>query len=488
MVDTKQVLQNTIARCRERDIIIPTYEEMAHPDTIPQGIKDELKKIGLWDLQSRNLFRITWKNEPIAEGGGFGTVNYMEIPPELSGVKARIIILIGKYFPTGAHKVGATFGPLVEKLVKGTFDPTKQKALWPSTGNYCRGGAYDSYLLGCKSIAVLPEGMSRERFEWLEKIGAEIHATPGSESNVKEVYDKTFELKRERPDEIVIMNQFDEIGNAIWHYVCTGQAIEEIYESEKTENQRLAALFLTQGSAGTLGSADYLREKFPLIKVCAGEALQCPTLLNNGYGSHRIEGIGDKHVPWIHNLRNMDMVAGIDDESCMRLVRLFNEPEGKSHLKSNGISDELVEKLELMGISSIANLLGAIKMAKYYEMNENDMVFTIATDSMELYQSRIEELREARGDYSEYRAAVDFDSCLGSLNTDHMLELSYWDKKRLHNLKYFTWVEQLGKDVEELDRQWYDENYWKEKYHSYREWDALIREFNEKTGLLERYR
>lgn len=488
MIDTKKALENTIKRCRERDIIIPTYEEMAHPEKILQGIKDELKNIGLWDLHSRNLFRITWKNEPVESGGGFGGVNILEIPPELSGVKARILILIGKYFPTGSHKVGATFGPLVEKLVRGAFDPTRQKALWPSTGNYCRGGAYDSYLLACPSIAVLPEGMSRERFEWLGKIGAEIHATPGSESNVKEVYDKTFELKRERPDEIVVLNQFDEIGNAIWHYVCTGQAIEEVYESKKEENQRLAALFLTQGSTGTLGSADYLREKYPQIKVCAGEALQCPTLLYTGYGAHRIEGIGDKHVPWIHNLKNMDMVAGIDDECCMRIVRLFNEPKGKNFLKSRGIPDETAEKLELMGISSIANLAGAIKMAKYYEMNENDIVFTIATDSMELYQSRIEELRRERGDYTEHQAGVDFDSCLMGLATDHMQELSYWDKKRIHNLKYFTWVEQLGKDVEELDRQWYDENYWMEKYQSHEEWDVLIREFNEKTGLLEKYR
>jgi cysteine synthase len=488
MKDIKKVLENTIKRCRERDIIIPTYEEMAHPDKIPEGIKEELGKIGLWDLHSRNLFRITWKNEPVESGGGFSGVNYLEIPPELSGVKARILILIGKYFPTGSHKVGATFGPLVEKLIRGTFDPTRQKALWPSTGNYCRGGAYDSYLLACPSIAVLPEGMSRERFEWLEKIGAEIHATPGSESNVKEVYDKTFELKGERPDEIVVLNQFDEIGNAIWHYVCTGQAIEEVYESEKESDQRLRALFLTQGSAGTLGSADYLREKFPLIKICAGEALQCPTLLYNGYGSHRIEGIGDKHVPWIHNLRNMDMVAGIDDEGCMRLLRLFNEPEGKECLKSKGISPETVDKLELMGISSIANLVGAIKMAKYYEMNEDDMIFTVATDSMELYQSRIEELRRGRGRYTDYQAAVDWDSCLMSITTDHMLELSYWDKKRMHNLKYFTWVEQLGKDVEELDRQWYDKNYWKEKYQSHNKWDVLIREFNAKTGLLEKYK
>jgi cysteine synthase len=421
-------------------------------------------------------------------GGGFGQVNFLEIPSELSGVKAKIMILIGKYFPTGSHKVGATFGPLVEKLVRGAFDPTRQKALWPSTGNYCRGGAYDSYLLASPSIAVLPEGMSRERFDWLEKIGAEIHATSGSESNVKEVYDKTFELKRERPDEIVVLNQFDEIGNAIWHYVCTGQAIEEVYRSKKDNDQRLAALFLTQGSAGTLGSADYLREKFPLIKVCAGEALQCPTLLYNGYGAHRIEGIGDKHVPWIHNLKNMDMVAGIDDECCMRLVRLFNEPEGKDYLKSRGIPDESVKELELLGISSIANLIGSIKMAKYYEMNKKDMVFTIATDSMELYQSRIKELRKEHGEYTEMQAAVDFESCLMSLTTDHMQELSYWDKKRIHNLKYFTWVEQLGKDVEELDKQWYDENYWKEKYKSFTEWDSFIREFNQKTGLLEKYR
>jgi cysteine synthase len=487
MREPKKVLENTVKRCREKNIIIPTYEEMAHPEKIPHGIKDELRNIGLWDLHSRNLFRITWKNEPVKSGGGFGDVNYMEIPKELTGIKARIIMLIGKYFPTGSHKVGATFGPLVEKLVRGAFDPTTQKALWPSTGNYCRGGAYDSYLLACPSIAVLPEGMSRERFEWLEKIGAEIHATPGSESNVKEVYDKSFELKEARPDEVVILNQFDEIGNAIWHYVCTGQAIEEAYNKERKDKQRLTAIFLTQGSSGTLGCADYLREKFPRIKVCAGEAWQCPTLLYSGYGAHRIEGIGDKHVPWIHNLKNMDMVADINDEFCIRLLRLLNEPSGKTYLKSKGVSEEIIDKLHLLGISSIANLIGSIKMAKYYEMNENDIVFTIATDSMELYQSRIEELQEERGEYTDNQAAVDFDTCLLNLTSDHMLELSYWDKKRMHNLKYFTWVEQIGKDVEELDRQWYDENYWRDKYRSYTEWDKLIREFNEKTGLLEKY-
>jgi Cysteine synthase len=232
-VVNEEMLENVIRRARERDIIIPTYEQMRNPEKIPERIKEELKNIGLWDLHSRNLFRITWKNEPKRFGGGFNGVNYMEIPREITGVKARIIVLIGKFFPTGSHKVGATFGPLVEKLVRGAFDPTRQKALWPSTGNYCRGGAYDSYLLSCPSIAVLPEGMSRERFEWLKKVGAEIYPTPGVESNVKEVFDKAKELKGERPEEVVILNQFDEFGNAIWHYAVTGPAIEEVYHKEK---------------------------------------------------------------------------------------------------------------------------------------------------------------------------------------------------------------------------------------------------------------
>lgn len=484
MKDSGTILENTIKRCRERDIIIPTYEEMAHPEKIPQKIKYELGNIGLWDLNSRNLFRLTWKNDPVETGGGFGNVNIIELPSSLTGVRARIILLIGKYFPTGSHKVGATFGPLVERLVQGRFDPTSQKALWPSTGNYCRGGAYDSHLLACPCIAVLPEGMSQERFEWLEKIGAEVYRTPGSESNVKEVYDKSFALQKERPEEVVVLNQFDEFGNAVWHYVCTGQAIEEAIEAEKEEDQNFSALFMTQGSAGTLGCADYLRKKYPRIKVCAGEALQCPTLLYNGHGAHRIEGIGDKHVPWIFNVKNMDAVAGIDDEVCMRLIRLFNEPDGREYLKRQGISDTIIDKLDLLGISSLANLVGTIKMVKYYEMNERDIIISVATDSMELYQSRILELRDELGEYTRAQAALDFEVGLRSVAIDHMLEMTYWDKKRIHNLKYFTWVEQLGKDVEELDRQWHDESYWEEKYLSYRKWDKLIRQFNEKTRLL----
>ncbi len=487
MKDTRKVLENLAARCREKNIIIPTFDEMRHPEKIPQGIIDELKNIGLWDLNPRNLYRITWKNEPTKMGGSFGKVNYLELPSELTGVKARIFILIGKFFPTGAHKVGATFGCLVPRLVNGEFDPTTQKALWPSTGNYCRGGAYNSYLLGCTSISVLPEGMSRERFEWLEKVGSEIYATPGSESNVKEIYDKTKELKAERPEEVVVLNQFEEFGNPMWHYAVTGKAMDEVYNAEKREGERLRAVVLTQGSAGTLGCGDYMKELYPTVKVCASEARQCPTLLYNGYGAHRIEGIGDKHVPWVHNVKNTDVVTDIDDDRCMRMIRLFNEPMGRERLIKEGVAPELVEKLDLLGISSVANIISSIKMAKYYEMTEKDIIFTIATDSMELYGSRIEELREDLGEYNEVQAARDFESCIKDITTDWMLELSYWDRKRMHNLKYFTWVEQQGKTVEELDEQWYSEEYWHEKYNAFEAMDEKIREFNAKTGLLEKY-
>ncbi|GAB4324975.1 MAG: pyridoxal-phosphate dependent enzyme [Bacteroidales bacterium] len=484
----RKVLENTIKRCREKGIVLPTYKQMRNPELIPEKIKSELRKTGLWDLNPLNLFRITWKNEPVTFGGGFGGVNHLVLPRELTGIKATIVMLVGKYFPTGAHKVGATFGPLVEKLVTGRFDPTRQKALFPSTGNYCRGGAYDAYLLGCQSIAVLPEGMSQERFDWLRKVGAEIHATPGTESNVKEIYDKVKEILAERGDEVVNLNQFEEMGNAMWHYAVTGPAMKEVFDRLSLDGKRFTGLFLTQGSAGTLGSGDFLREEFPAIKICAGEALQCPTLLYNGYGEHRIEGIGDKHVPWIHNIRNMDLVAGIDDEATIRLMQLFNEPAGRQFLeKVQNVPPSILDHLPELGISSIANLLGAIKMARYYEMDEQDVVFTVATDSMEMYQSRLTEEREKHGEFTPSRAEAIFERFIHGTTTDAIIEMTYYEKKRMHNLKYFTWVEQQGKTVEELNAQWYDRNWWKSWYSKVEEWDEKIEEFNEKTGLMKKF-
>lgn len=484
MNNKQKTLENTIQRFREKKIILPTFAQMRNPELISKPIKDQLKNIGLWDLDPLNLFRITWKNEPKAFGGGFGKVNYLEIPPELTGIKARVVMIVGKWFPTGAHKVGAAYGCLAPRIIQGEFDPTHHKAVWPSTGNYCRGGAFDSYLMGCQSVAILPEEMSRERFEWLREIGAEIYATPGCESNVKEIYDKCWELRRTKPD-YIILNQFDEFGNPTWHYHVTGPALEEAFNEVKAPGSKLTAYVSNTGSAGTIAGGDYLREKYPLMKVVASEALQCPTLLNNGFGGHRIEGIGDKHVPWVHNVKNTDVVTAIDDEDCMRLLRLFNEPAGIEFLKNEGIDPEVVDQLNLLGISCIANLLSAIKTAKYFEFTENDVIMTIATDSAELYQSRLEELKQERGEYTALQAARDFEKCLMGTQTDNMKELSYQDRKAIHNLKYFTWVEQQGKTVDELNAQWYDPNYWNNHFNMADEWDIMIEEFNEKTGVIK---
>jgi len=481
-IDSKQ-LERTVERARERNIIVPTFAQMKNPELIPDSIKEELKNIGLWDITSRNLFRITWKNEPVAKGGGFDGVNYIELPSSLTGVEARIIALVGKWFPTGAHKVGATFGCLVPRLVTGQFDPTFHQAVWPSTGNYCRGGAYDAALLACESIAILPEGMSKERFEWLAKVAGEVIATPGSESNVKEIYDKVKEL-RETRDNVFIFNQFDEFGNYLWHYEVTGHAMEEVLQEVLGPKDEYRGLTLTTGSAGTLGVGDYMKQLFPGSKNVAGEALQCPTLLENGFGAHRIEGIGDKHVPWIHNVKNTDMVMAIDDNTVVNLARLFNEPAGKKYLVEKGVPDKMVNQLDLLGFSSIANTVMAIKMAKYYEMDHNDVILTVWTDSMELYGSRLKEMHEEVGEYTEMDAARTHAQYLKGLIPSYLEELSYEDRRRVHNLKYFTWVEQQGKTYDEIQDQWYERDFWTSFQEQIPEIDELIEEFNAKVGLI----
>ena len=470
----KKIRKQSAERCRERGITIPTFRQLRNPGLIGEDVKKKLPGIGLWDVNPLNLYRITWKND--INTGLFGNVNYFEVPREITGVKATIIGLMGKYFPTGAHKVGAAFGCLVPRLVSGEFNPLRHKAVWPSTGNYCRGGAFDCALLGCTAIAILPEEMSKERFDWLREIGAEVIATPGCESNVKEIYDKCWELKNDTDN--IIFNQFEEFGNPIFHYNVTGPAVEEVFSYIRNGKSRMSAFISATGSAGTIAAGDYLKKLNPHLKITASEALQCPTLLMNGFGGHRIEGIGDKHVPWVHNVRNTDMVSAIDDEDCIRIMRLFNESKGKEYLAKLGIEEKTVEALVDIGISGISNLLSAIKTAKYFEMDENDFIFTIFTDSMSMYNSRIEEARTEKGEYTEFDAARDHASCLMKQTIDYLKELSYYDRKAIHNLKYYTWIEQQGRAVEELNSQW-NPDYWTDLFENeVHEFDKLIEEFN----------
>jgi len=471
-----------IQRARERNIVIPTFAQMKDPSLIPVKVKEELARIALWDVHPRNLFRITWHNQSKETGGSFGGVNYLELPPSLTGVPARIVALVGKWFPTGAHKVGAAFGCLAPRLVTGQFDPTTQKAVWPSTGNFCRGGAYDSALLACNSIAILPEGMSKERFEWLAKIAGEVIATPGSESNVKEIFDKCWELRKSGQD-LMIFNQFEEFGNYLWHYEVTGHAMQEVLKKVLGPKDDYRGMASATGSAGTIASGDYLKQVFTSSKVVASEALQCPTLLENGFGAHRIEGIGDKHVPWIHNVKNTDVVVAIDDNAVVNLARLFNEPAGKKYLASKGVHEGLIANLDLLGFSGISNILSAIKTAKYYEMGEHDVMLTVLTDSMQLYQSRLVEMRQEYGEYTETLAAADLARWLYGQGTDNLLELSYADRRRVHNLKYFTWVEQQGRTYDEIQAQWHDRDYWPGFQSQAAEIDSLIEAFNSEVDL-----
>ncbi len=486
LTKNEAALERNIQNAKENGIIIPTIHEMQHPEEIPGKIKDKLKNVGLWDVNPLNLFRITWKNEPKESGGLFQEVpNYVELPSELTGVPCRIIAMVGKWFPTGCHKVGASFGCLAPRLVTGQFDVQKHKAVWPSTGNYCRGGAFNSRLMGAQGVAILPAEMSQERFDWLHEIGAEVIATPGCESNVKEIFDKTNELKQD--PQYMIFNQFEEMGNPLWHYNVTGNALEDVYNAIKKPGQRLAGACFTSGSAGTMSAGDRLKELHPQMKLGVGEALQCPTILNNGFGGHRIEGIGDKHIPWIHNVKNSDMAIAIDDEDSQKLLRLFNTPEGQKYMKEAlGFDDELIEKLTWLGISGIANMLCCIKMAKYYEFTEKDVIVTVLTDSAVMYQSRINELNEMYGAYDVNEARLDHNLHILNLKTDSLMEMTYADRKRVHNLKYYTWVEQQGKTSEELNALWYDtEGTWDAVHAQAKDLDELICEFNERTGLLK---
>jgi cysteine synthase len=392
-------------------------------------------------------------------------------------------LLVGKWFPTGAHKVGAAFGCLVPRLITGQFDPTIQKAVWPSTGNYCRGGAYDSELLACESIAILPEGMSKERFDWLASIAGEVIKTPGSESNVKEIFDKCWELRNSGQD-LMIFNQFDEFGNYLWHYDITGHAMNEVLSMVAGPNDQYFGMMSATGSGGTIASGDYMKQLYPGSIVGASEALQCPTLIENGFGAHRIEGIGDKHVPWIHNVKNTDFIVAIDDNAVVNLTRLFNEPAGRSFLSAEGVPEKFVDKLDLFGFSGISNMLSAIKMAKYYELGENDIILSVLTDSMELYASRLQEMQQEFGDYREVDAAVDYNRYLKGITTDNLLDLTYADRRRVHNLKYFTWVEQQGKTYDEIQAQWYDREYWHDLQNQIDGIDVLIEEFNQEVRSL----
>ena len=484
-VDDAGARARAVAHLRDKGVRLPTFEELAEPGRVPLALRADLLRVDPDAPEPANLYRVNWFND-LKRKGQVAAPVFVELPEAFTGVKARIVLALGAPFPMiKAHKVLAAYACLAPRLVAGRFDPTHQRAVWPSTGNYCRGGVAISRILGCRGVAVLPEGMSQERFDWLSRwVGSpdDVVRTPGTESNVKEIYDKCADLARDPANEIV--NQFSEFGNYLAHWRCTGPALERIFETlcDTSPDLRLAGFVAASGSAGTLGAGDYLKSRHG-ARIAVVEAVECPTLLMNGYGEHNIQGIGDKHVPLIHNVMNTDLVIGVSDRATDGLNAVFNTDEGRRYLARR--VGALVPMLRYFGLSSIANMLGAIKMANHLNLGANDLILSVATDGHELYTSELRRYLERshnRGDMTETLASELVGEHLHGANTEHVLDATERERTRIFNLGYFTWVEQQGIALADFERR-RSQTFWEDLHALIPQWDEMITAFNRDSGM-----
>ena len=474
------IVEKTAKYFKEKGVVLPTISELRNPHSISNEIKNKVLKLDKDAMDPANLFRVHWFNK--RDHSQFLDVpEHIVLPSEFTGVEAKIIVNLGRYFPLiTAHKVLAAYGCLLPRILNGTFDYTKHKAVWPSTGNYCRGGVAISKILGFKSVAILPEGMSKERFNWLEKWVEDkndIIKTTGTESNVKEIYAACNELEKDKNNDII--NQFDEYYNYATHRAITGSSFEKSFLKVKADSNLKARFYVSaSGSSGTLAAGDYLKENLN-AQIAVVEATECPTLLYNGYGEHNIQGIGDKHVPLIHNVMNSDYVVGVSDEATNNLNLLFNSDEGREYLTNRrGLNSEFVGRLPEFGFSSIANIIASIKLAKKMKLTKNDAIITVATDGADLYETELAKTKKQFSKiYDQITCAEIFAKNFDAISVDHTLELSQIDKERIFNLGYYTWVEQQGTSLEEFeDRR--NQSFWDKHYQDMISLDEKIKEFN----------
>jgi len=465
---------------KKKGVILPTVSELCNPHSINEDVKIKLKTVDKDAMDPLNLYRVHWFNN--RDYSNFSKVpEHIVLPSEFTGVEAKIIVNIGRLFPLiTAHKVLAAYGCLLPRILNGTFDYENHKAVWPSTGNYCRGGVAISRILGLKSVAILPEGMSKERFAWLEKWVEnknDIIKTTGTESNVKEIYDTCNELAKD-PNNVII-NQFSEYYNYAIHRAVTGPSLERSFNKVKGDSNLKARFYVSaSGSSGTLAAGDYLKERL-LSKIAVVEATECPTLLYGGYGEHNIQGIGDKHVPLIHNVMNTDFVVGISDQATNYLNLIFNTEIGQKYLiEKKGLEDNLVKRFPEFGFSSIANILASIKLAKYMNLSSDDAILTVATDGADLYSTELEKIKkDFVGSFDTTACAELYGQYFQGATTDHMLELSQRDKERIFNLGYYTWVEQQGIDLSHFEARRY-QGFWDQHLQNMLDLDEEIDRFN----------
>jgi len=486
MVDAG-VYEHAVTRFREARIAVPTFAQLADPSLIGDEVMAGLASVDPDAPDPRNLFRVHWYNGADRRTR-VAVPEHLVLTRELTGVDSPIVVVLGDRFPMiGAHKVLAAFGCLAPRLVTGQFDPTRHRAVWPSTGNYCRGGVAISRIMGCRGVAVLPEGMSQERFDWLDDwvvAPEDVIRTPGTESNVKEIYDRCAELDRD-PDNI-IFNQFSEYGNHLVHYLATGHALAHVFEhlAGSRPGLRPYAFVSASGSAGTLGAGDYLRESLG-TRTVAVEALECPTMLENGFGEHNIQGIGDKHIPLIHNVMQTDVVVGVSDRATDGLNVLFNTRAGRDFLAGRrGVAPEVLESLGSLGLSSICNIVAAIKVARAAALGPEDLLLTVATDRAPMYSSELEkaERRDYPDGFDEVAAAETFGEHLLGANGEQVRFCDEAERTRIFNLGYYTWVEQQGVPIDEFVARRRQET-WIELRSVLPAWDEMINEFNARTGM-----
>jgi cysteine synthase len=479
--------ERALSRFRDAGIRMPTFAQLADPSLSGAGTLEQLSGVNPDAPDPRNLFRVHWYNAADRRGR-VARPAHLLLPSSLTGVAAPIVIALADRFPMiASHKVLAAYGVLAPRIVTGRFDPTTQRAVWPSTGNYCRGGVAISRIMGCRGVAVLPEGMSQERFDWLAGWVVDpddVIRTPGTESNVKEIYDRCAILAEDPQN--VILNQFAEFGNHIVHYLATGRALGELALSLAEDRAALRpwGFVSASGSAGTLGAGDYLKERHG-TRIVAVEALECPTMLENGYGEHNIQGIGDKHIPLIHNVMNTDYVVGVSDRATDQLNVLFNTDRGRAYLADrHGVPQALLDELGSLGLSSICNVVAAIKVARTANLGPDDLLLTVATDGAPMYASELDKVvaRDFGDGFDQAAAGSVYGEHLAGAGADNVLELGARDRTRIFNLGYYTWVEQQGIPLPDFEARRRQET-WEAIRALIPAWDARIAEFNARTGV-----
>ena len=474
-----------VAHFARQRIALPTFAELATPSTIPAARRAGLAGVDADAADARNLFRVHWYNDA-ARTGIADVPAHVVLPEALTGVASPIVVALGDRFPMiGAHKVLPAYACLVSRLVAGQFDPTHHRALWPSTGNYCRGGVAISRIVDCHGVAILPAGMSDERFQWLERwvlAPSDIIRTPGTESNVREIYDACDALARDPAN--IILNQFNEFANYLAHYAVSGRAFAHVFETVQAVDPalRLAAFVSATGSAGTLAAGDWLKERHG-TKIVAVEALECPTMLYNGFGEHNIQGIGDKHIPYIQNVTNTDVAVAVSDRATDQLFVLFNDPAGLAELRTRGVSEAVLAALPHFGLSSICNIVAAIKTAKTLGLGAQDAILTVATDGAAMYASEKPKAiaKHFGGSFGAARASETFDRHLAGASTEHVLVTGEVERNRIFNLGYFTWVEQRGVALADFEAR-RDQAFWRGLHRLLPAWDEMIAAFNRRTG------